>query len=158
VVHTLLQYLPNLPRDAQREAAVRYAASFLPAEAESIADQMLGILRDAALAPLFGPGSRAEQAITGIAAGKIITGRVDRLAVLPDQVIVADYKTARRPPAAAEAVPVLYLRQLAAYRAVLRLVYPDRPVHCVLVWTEGAVAMRIPGELLDSHAPHLLAA
>ena len=158
LVHTLLQYLPNLPPEAQREAAARYAASFLPGEAETIADQLMEILRDAVLAPLFGPGSRAEQAITGVAAGKIITGRVDRLAVLADRVIVADYKTARRPPATPQAVPVLYLRQLAAYRAVLRLVYPDRPVQCVLVWTEGAVAMQIPGELLDSHAPHLLAA
>jgi len=66
---------------------------------------------------------------------------------------VADYKTSRAPPASAAAAPVLYLRQLAAYRAVLRLLYPDRPVRCALIWTEGPVAMAVPDDVLDRHAP-----
>jgi len=85
--------------------------------------------------------------------GQVITGRVDRLAVLPDRVIVADFKTARTPPASAGQVPVLYLRQMAAYRAVLRLLYPGRDVTCLLVWTEGPSAMTLPDALLDAHAP-----
>jgi ATP-dependent helicase/nuclease subunit A len=50
-------------------------------------------------------------------------------------------------------VAPLYLRQMAAYRAVLRLAFPDRAVECALVWTYGARLMRLPGELLDAHAP-----
>jgi ATP-dependent helicase/nuclease subunit A len=71
----------------------------------------------------------------------------------PDAVLIADYKTSRTPPAAADAVPVLYLRQLAAYRAVLRKLYPGRPVQCALVWTEGPHFMPIPHAVLDSHSP-----
>ena len=47
----------------------------------------------------------------------------------------------------------LYLRQMAAYRAVLRLAFPGRVVTCALVWTYGAKVMRLPDELLDAHAP-----
>jgi ATP-dependent helicase/nuclease subunit A len=78
---------------------------------------------------------------------------VDRLAVLPDQLLVADYKTNRDAPAAPERVPPLYLRQMAAYRAVLRQLFPDRPIHCTLVWTRTATVMPLPPALLDAHAP-----
>ena len=158
LIHTLLQFLPALPPSGQRQAAQLYAAGVMPAEAGPIVQQIMDLLQDASLAPLFGPHSRAEQAITGIAGGQIVSGRVDRLAILPDRVIVADYKSARRPPADMQAIPVLYMRQLAAYREILRLLYPSRPVHCVLVWTENGTAMQIPDNLLDSHAPHGLAA
>jgi ATP-dependent helicase/nuclease subunit A len=153
LIHALLQHLPDLPAPGRREAARAYAARTLPAEAEAIADALIAILADPALAPLFGPGSRAEQALTGIVAGQVVTGRVDRLVVGADRILIADYKTARTPPATPHDVPVLFLRQLAAYRAILQRLYPDRPVQCALVWTEGPQAMMISASLLDSHAP-----
>jgi len=67
-------------------------------------------------------------------------------------VLIADYKT-RSAPEGAAGVPLLYLRQMAAYRAVLRLIHPDRPVYCVLIWTDGPVITLLPDDLLDSHAP-----
>jgi ATP-dependent helicase/nuclease subunit A len=153
LVHALLQHLPMLPQAGWARAAENYAAQTIPAEAASIAGQVCAVLRDPALAALFGPGSRAEQGLTGVVEGQVMTGRVDRLAVLPDRVIVADYKTARTPPAKAADAPVLYLRQMAAYRALLRLLYPGRDIVCVLVWTEGPVAMALDAALLDRHAP-----
>jgi ATP-dependent helicase/nuclease subunit A len=48
---------------------------------------------------------------------------------------------------------VLYLRQLAAYRAVLRQIFPDRPVNCALVWTQAARVSMLPDALLDQHTP-----
>ncbi len=64
-----------------------------------------------------------------------------------------DYKTNRPPPARVEEVPALYLRQMAAYRALLQAAYPGRTVDCALVWTYGARLMALPGALLDRHAP-----
>ena len=153
LIHGLLQYLPELPPVERRAAACAYVARILPAEAGPITDAVLAILESPELAPLFGPGSRAEQAITALIAGRVVSGRIDRIAILPDQVLIADYKTNRLPPVSAQAAPVLYLRQMAAYRAVLGRLYPDRPVRCVLVWTEGPQAMMIPESLLDRHAP-----
>ena len=105
------------------------------------------------LAPLFAPGSRAEVPLTGVVAGMVIGGLIDRLAVLPDRVLIADFKTNRRPPSRIEDTPVLYLRQMAAYRAVLRDIFPDRGIACALVWTQAARVVMLPDELLESHTP-----
>jgi ATP-dependent helicase/nuclease subunit A len=153
LIHALLQHLPDLPPEHRHEAARIFAARTRPAEADAIADQVIAILNDPALAPLFGPASRAEQAFTGLVAGSIVTGRVDRLVITDSEILVADYKTSRTPPASPAQVPVLYLRQLAAYRAVLRRLYPDRRVRCALVWTEAPQIMMIGDELLDRYAP-----
>jgi ATP-dependent helicase/nuclease subunit A len=153
LVHALLQHLPDLPPGEWEQAATAFACQSIPAEATHIAAEVTAVLRDPSLAALFGPGSRAEQGLTGVVGGVVMTGRVDRLAILADRVIVADYKTARTPPASPAQVPVLYLRQMAAYRALLRLLYAEREIICVLVWTEGPVAMTLPSALLDQHAP-----
>ncbi|HTW29634.1 MAG TPA: PD-(D/E)XK nuclease family protein, partial [Acetobacteraceae bacterium] len=99
-------------------------------------------------------GSRAEVPLTGVVDGMVIGGLVDRLAVLPGAVLIADYKTNRDPPREPADTPVLYLRQMAAYRAVLHAIYPDRPVRCALVWTRAARVTVLPPELLDRHAPN----
>ncbi len=97
----------------------------LPAgEAERIADEVLAVMAHPDLAPLFGPDSRAEVPLTGVVGDIVVGGLVDRLVVLPDRVLVADFKTNRRPPARVEDTPVMYLRQMASYRAVLRAIFP----------------------------------
>jgi ATP-dependent helicase/nuclease subunit A len=118
-----------------------------------VADEVLGVLAHPALAALFGPAGRPEQPLTGVVDGVVVSGLVDRLAILPDEVIVADYKTNRAAPAEAGATPPAYLRQMAAYRAILRRIFPNRRVRCVLVWTRTARVMPLPDLLLDSHAP-----
>ena len=153
IMHTLLQHLPDLPYAEREAASLAYAEGSGVPDSDNLASQALAVLRDPALAPLFASGSRAEQPIAGLAGGQAIAGQVDRLAVTPDAVLIADYKTSRSPPASPEKVPVLYLRQMAAYRAVLEQLYPDRPVRCLLIWTEGPSSMELPGALLDRHAP-----
>ena len=152
--HALLQHLPALPRPDRREAALRWLrrAGDL-GDPGQLADEVLAVLDHPVLAPLFGPEGRAEVPLTGLVGGVVVGGLVDRLAVLDGRVLVADYKTNRAPPARVEAVPVLYLRQMAAYRAVLRDALPGRRVLCALVWTASAAVMPLPNSLLDRHAP-----
>ena len=157
LVHTLLQHLPGVPeadRTGAARAHLRLAGFGLsPDEAEVLAEQALAVLAHPELAPLFGPGSRAEQPLTGMVGGVVVSGVVDRMAVLPGEVWVADFKTNRAPPADVADTPVRYLRQLAAYRAVLHGIYPDRRVRCALVWTDEAAVVPVPGALLDAHQP-----
>jgi ATP-dependent helicase/nuclease subunit A len=68
--------------------------------------------------------------------------------VTKDQVLIADFKT-NRMPGRIDEVPGAYVRQLAAYRAVLQKLYPDRPVRAALVWTEGPDLMELSADLLD---------
>jgi len=51
------------------------------------------------------------------------------------------------------ATPRPYLRQLAAYRAILAAIYPGREVVCALVWTAAARVDVLPEALLDPLAP-----
>jgi ATP-dependent helicase/nuclease subunit A len=157
LIHALLQHLPALPEGERAGAAERWLArpghDLDASEAASVAAEALAVLDHPALAGLFGPNGRAEAPLTGVVDGVVVGGLVDRLAVLPDRVLVADYKTNRAPPARVEDVPVLYLRQLAAYRAVLRAIFPDRAVICALIWTAGPDVMPLPDVLLDGHAP-----
>ena len=153
-MHALLQHLPNVPQAGRADAALAYATRAANAgEAASLAGQALAIVEAPALAALFGPDSQAEQPIAGVVANRIVSGQVDRLVVEPGRITIADYKTSRTPPKRPEDVPLLYLRQMAAYRAVLARLYPDREILCLLVWTEGPEVMALPGCLLDSHAP-----
>jgi ATP-dependent helicase/nuclease subunit A len=157
LIHSLLQHLPGVPAEVRWDAAVRFLdkpAHGLPAhEAERIADEVLAVMAQPDLAPLFGPDSRAEVPLTGVVADSVVGGLVDRLVVLPDRVLVADFKTNRRPPARVEDTPVLYLRQMASYRAVLRAIFPNRGVRCALIWTREARVTMLPDEMLDSHDP-----
>jgi ATP-dependent helicase/nuclease subunit A len=157
LIHSLLQHLPAVEARSRRDAAVRFLdkpGHGLPGgEAERIADEVLAVMVHPGLAPLFGPDSRAEVPLTGVVADRIVGGLVDRLVVLPDRVLVADFKTNRRPPARIEDTPVMYLRQMASYRAVLRAIFPGRLVLCALIWTREARVAILPDESLDLHEP-----
>ncbi len=157
LAHALLQHLPALPEATRLEAARRYLArpghGLDTDAAGALAAEVLAVLDHPDLSGLFGPHGRAEVPLTGVIAGRVVGGLVDRLAVLPDRVLIADYKTNRAAPATAAQVPVQYLRQMAAYRAVLQAIYPDRPVICLLIWTRGARVMPLHAELLNRHAP-----
>ncbi|WP_237215872.1 double-strand break repair helicase AddA [Falsiroseomonas oryziterrae] len=157
LVHALLQHLPDRAA-AEREAAAR---AFLARpghgldareQAETLAE-VIDLLAQPDLAAALGPGSLAEAPLAGRIGERVVNGQVDRLLVTPERVLVLDYKTNRPPPTRIEDVPALYLRQMAAYRAVLRMAYPGRAVECALVWTYGARFMPLPPGLLDAHAP-----
>ncbi|MGG5886787.1 double-strand break repair helicase AddA [Falsiroseomonas sp. HC035] len=157
LVHALLQHLPDRPPET-REAAAR---AFLARRGHDLSGdeqretlaEILALLEAPAFAAAFGPGSLAEAPIAGRIGDRLVSGQVDRLLVTPGRVLVLDYKTNRPPPAEVSAVPALYLRQMAAYRAVLSGAFPGRAVDCALVWTFGARLMPLPEDLLNLHAP-----
>jgi ATP-dependent helicase/nuclease subunit A len=157
LIHALLQHLPDLESHRRAEAASAYLGrpghELDAATVAAISAETLAILDHPDLAPLFGPASRAEVPLTGEIAGSVIGGLVDRLAVTEDRVLLADFKTNRNPPARVEDTPVLYLRQMAAYRAVLRAVFPEHDIACALVWTQACLVSVLPDTALDAHAP-----
>ena len=112
------------------------------------------VLDDARFAPVFGPGSRAEVALTGSAPdlppGVAINGRIDRLVVTPDRVLVVDYKTNRPAPDRIEDADRAYLRQMAIYAAVLEDIFEGRRIEAALVWTDGPKLMAVPQGLMDA--------
>ena len=68
--------------------------------------------------------------------------------VTPERVLIVDYKTNRPAPERVEDADPAYVLQLAVYAAVLKDLYPDRPVEAALVWTDGPKLMPVPETLM----------
>ncbi len=157
IVHKLLESLPDLAPEDRRAAAERFLArpayDLDAAERAEILSETLALLDDPTLAPLFGPGSRAEVPLVAMAGGRVISARIDRLLVTDTEVLIADFKTNRPPPERLEDVHPGYIAQMAGYRRALMDLYPNRPVRCALIWTLGARMMALPDALLDKAAP-----
>lgn len=140
LLHRLLKALPDVATERRAEAAERIAASAgdaLAADAlAEIVRSALAIIADPAFSAVFAPGGRGEVPIVGrLRDGRAVSGRIDRLTVTPSEVLVADYKTDRRPPAEGEPIPAGYAAQLGAYAELLGEIWPDRPVRAAILWT-----------------------
>ncbi|MDQ0395397.1 double-strand break repair helicase AddA [Labrys monachus] len=157
LIHALLQRLPAVAPAERQQRALDFlarAAPEWPGDHESWAQEALAVLALPDLAPLFGPGSRAEVDLGGAIArpGKpdyAVAGRIDRLAVTPEAVWIADFKTNSRPPAGLAEVPPAYVAQIALYRHLLARLYPDRPIRGAIVWTVTAQVMELPAATMD---------
>ncbi len=155
LIHALLAALPDVAPDARGDAAARYLALRRIAEddAADITREVFAVLDHPDFAALFGPLSRSEVTITAelaeLGEGVRINGQIDRFAVTDDEILIADFKTNRPPPQTPEKTPAIYRVQMALYRAALQKLYPGKRVSCVLVWTDGARAMRLPDSALD---------
>jgi len=159
LVHRLLQSLPNLAAGRRRDAAALYlaraAADWSEDERTALTAGVLTLLDDPRFAMVFAPGSRAEVAIAGRLerpnrARRVVSGQIDRLVVTPEAVLIVDYKTNQTPPRHPDEAPPAYVEQLALYRAVLAKLYPDRPVHGALLWTETLEMMELSASALDA--------
>ncbi|MEJ0011456.1 MAG: double-strand break repair helicase AddA [Bauldia sp.] len=145
LVHRLLQSLPDVPVERRAEIGTRYldsaADEWKPEDRARLLAEVMAVIADPAFAEAFAPGSRAEVEIAGRLGDRIVSGRIDRLAVTDRRVLIVDYKTNRPVPAEA---PDAYVGQLAVYRAVLGRLYPGKAVAAALVWTDTAALMEIP--------------
>ncbi len=157
LLHRLLQSLPELPAARRAAAARRFlsepAQGLDPATVAAWTAEILAVMELPEAAPLFGPDSRAEVPIVGRVGGQRIAGRLDRLAVTAEAVWLADYKTNRPPPASEDAVPEQYLRQLAAYGALLAEIYKGKEIKSFLLWTDGPRLMQISPDRLAPWVP-----
>jgi ATP-dependent helicase/nuclease subunit A len=157
-MHRLLQLLPEIDAAERARIVPRLLPEFSAEEREHMLLETERVLNDPGCIRLFGPGSRPEVPIVGRIGTRGITGRIDRLLVEERRVTIVDFKTGRIPREGAHAVPQAYLAQMAAYRAVLRAIYPGREIGVVLVWTDGPVAVMLDPAALDPFETYLTSA
>ncbi|MBB3660457.1 ATP-dependent helicase/nuclease subunit A [Rhizobium sp. BK650] len=158
LIHRMLQALPDIPAEERIKAAKRYAeraARFWPiAERQVLVDSVIRLLHDERLQAVFNVHAQAEISIMGTLTleGReyAVSGRIDRLAVLPDGVVIMDYKTNRVPPATEEKIPFAHKAQLAIYREILKPLYPAKRIDCMLIYTENATIHRLREQTLAS--------
>ncbi|UWQ21617.1 double-strand break repair helicase AddA [Jannaschia sp. W003] len=153
-VHALLEHLPPIPEADRAAAAPVLVDRFAPLERGDDAAAALGeaLAVIAAHPALFGAGTFAELPFVLPAEGARpgLSGTMDRVIVEPERIRVVDYKTNRTEPKTPEAVPEGLLRQMGAYRAAARAIWPGRAVDCAILWTGSARLMALPADLVDA--------
>jgi ATP-dependent helicase/nuclease subunit A len=157
-MHRLLQILPDIPPAGRARAGDRILAAFPADERPPLIAEALAVVEAPALAQLFGPYSRAEVPIVGRIGVRGIAGQIDRLLVADGRVTIVDFKSGRIPSGGPSEVPSAYLAQMAAYRVVLRQIYPDHAIDLLLVWTDGPVAVTLDPAALDPFEAYLTSA
>ncbi|MEQ1639235.1 MAG: double-strand break repair helicase AddA [Novosphingobium sp.] len=160
LLHRLLERLPEVALEGRKAAAQAWLAKSAtdldgPARAE-LAAAALKVLEHKGWADLFVPGALAEVPVAAVVGGQVIAGTIDRLLIEGDRIRLVDFKTARRPPAGLDEVPISILRQMAAYSAALEATYPGRRVEAALLYTQVPMLLELPEGLLEVHKPDLI--
>ena len=158
-LHALLQHLGRIaPADWERVSA-RALQVLLPAAPEehaALALKARSILTRPGLAHLFGPGSRAEVPFLANAsrdgAPVRLAGRIDRLVVEPDRVLIVDFKSDAAATLDPLGVPPAYLTQLGLYALVATQLFPGLRVDAAILWTSLESLLQLPCELLAERA------
>ena len=155
LIHRLLQLLPDIASSGRRMAAqtlLDREPGLTPAQRGEMITAAFRVLDDDRFAAVFGPGSRGEVAVAGQAAdlppGMAVGGRLDRLVVEPNRVLVVDFKTNQPAPHTIDHTDPAYILQMAAYAAVLAEAFPGRAIEAALVWTDGPKLMAVPENML----------
>lgn len=147
LVHSLLEILPRLGESDRFAAARRLIAVRAPDlpddEAGELARSVVSLLTAPECAGVFRPDSLAEVPVSGVVDDRVVNGKIDRVAVSDGEVRLFDYKSGSRVPETVDETPEAYVYQMAAYKALMRGIYPDKTVRCFLLWTEAPKVVEI---------------
>ena len=159
LIHALLERLPDAPEEMRaaggRAWLARHAADLDEDVRGEMLERALAVLAEPDWRDLFGPQALAEVPLAAIVGAEVVAGTVDRLLVTPERILVADFKTARRPPENLDEVPRSTLAQMAAYVAALEVIYPGRAVDACVLYTQVPRLIALPEAVLAAHKPGL---
>jgi len=157
LVHQLLEHLPL--HDADKRPALGETLIENNPDSAAIEDKftlladVLALLEKPELAELFSSSSLKEVEFTATLPeldGKRVHGAIDALIVDDTKVRIVDFKTNRNVPMQANETPEGILRQMGAYAAALREIYPSHEIETQILWTATAEIMSLPNELVIS--------
>ena len=153
-IHLLLENFAATPEGNWQNIA----AAILPdaPDLDTLVNEAASVVRNPDLAFIFACDTLPEVPITAKLPelqGKTIYGIVDRLIVTEKEIWVIDFKTNVAVPPVPQSCPEGLLRQMGAYHAALKQIYPGRTLRPAIVWTRDASLMELP-EALVSDALH----
>jgi ATP-dependent helicase/nuclease subunit A len=166
VLHKLLELLPRLaPADRPAAAAALIARGLgdaPEADQQALAAETLALFDDARFAAVFAAAGRSEVSVVGRidrprGPPLVVSGRIDRLAVTPQSILIVDYKTNRVAPRDLAEVSVDYVAQLAVYRHILRHAWPGRAIGAALLYTAAPRLIEVSDAAMDAAMATILA-
>ena len=137
LIHKLLQHLPSVPPETRAALAAKLSrtSGLDDAQQKRCLDEALAVINDSRFGFIFSEGALAEAPVTGTVLVNnqpvTLSGQIDRLAITDDAVWIVDFKTGTIP----KTTPKAYLRQMGLYKLLLEGIYPQKQVHCALVWS-----------------------
>ncbi len=154
-LHALLQHLVRVA-PAERVAVAQRALAMLlpdaPDQHPALVAKAISILSRPDLAYLFGPNSRAEVPFLATAwrDGQPVTiaGRIDRIIVTPEEVLLVDFKTDADAVMEPGKVKIAYRRQLALYALVASQLFPGQRISAAIFWTSLESLVKLPAAAL----------
>ncbi|HHG89232.1 MAG TPA: double-strand break repair helicase AddA [Devosia sp.] len=160
MLHLLLQHLAPIEQSRRQAVAKQALAQLLPEHEQlhnSLADKALSILSGPDQERLFGSNSRAElplfvHAMRGGKPVRII-GRIDRVVVNGNEVLLVDFKSDAGPATSPDKVRRPYLVQLGLYLRSCESLFPDKEVSAAIYWTSNEKLMPLPKKLLVDAVP-----
>ena len=79
-----------------------------------------------------------------------VSGRIDRLLINKHEITIVDLKTNKVVPKKTSQVPTGYKNQLAIYYKLVKQIYPDHEIKCILLWVEKPIMMPFSSREMDS--------
>ena len=154
-IHLLLEHLPARAASDWLQTAVDLLSEGPDAaerpEIALLLAEATNVLTRPATARFFSGEALAEVSVTATLPEldhRRIHGTIDRLIVTEEEIWAVDFKTNATIPDRPEDVPDGLLRQMGAYLAALRQIYPGRTIRTGLLWTRNATLMPLPDTLV----------
>lgn len=148
-IHYLLEHLADVAPPVRKQLAHELADHEVGYDAHAAADEALAVLQH----PIFAGTSLNE---AGFAAdlpelnGQAVAGRIDRIVVMDDHLLIVDYKSDREPPTRADLIAPTYCAQMGAYVSALAQIFPNRSIKAAIFWTATNELMSLPNEIVMS--------
>jgi ATP-dependent helicase/nuclease subunit A len=148
LIHKLLEFLPSLLPDLRERAAKRFL------EKEGIPPDLTQEMIETALKSLntypdfYTPSSLGEVSFEGKLGETWVSGQIDRLVIMEEQILIIDYKTHREAPSKLEDIPPSLLKQMAIYRDIVTKIYTEHAISCGILWTSLPRFDVLPHEIL----------
>ncbi|MEP2642652.1 double-strand break repair helicase AddA [Roseobacter sp.] len=151
LVHRYLEVLSaTAPADWTTVATTLRAADPDTADHAEACAEAMGVLKNPDLELLFADGTLSEVPISAPWGKGRLNGVVDRLIVMPDRILVVDFKTNRHVPTTPDTCPDGLLRQMGAYAHALAQIYPHHRIETAILWTRTQDLMILPHEIVTA--------
>lgn len=148
LIHKLLEFLPSLLPDLRERAAKRFLdKEGIPQDlAQEMIETTLKVLTT--YPDFYVPSSLGEVSFEGKLGEFWVSGQIDRLVCMEDQILIIDYKTHKEAPSKLEDIPSSILKQMAIYQDIVATIYPKHAISCGILWTSLPRFDVLPHELL----------